>query len=305
MLYRPFGAAAASTCIPTAHAVGFILAPLRGLKANYWTVSVIAWERVALPEVALMVMVYVPAGVPPVAVGADELLPQADWNTTRPNRPATHTPSSHLRRRELAPAPSRVKPDTGSRTAYHKARAWRRDVVLTGRAVVEIVRVELAGLVLLIVSVLVENVHDACVGTPEAQDSETLLGYVGIGVTVTWYVAVFPAVMVCGAVGLTAMEKSVTLIVSDFELAVDEPADVTVPLFEKTGEAVVGVIVTLTVAVAPTVSVPIEQTTVVPLGEPQGPGLLLMDPAPEHVSFDTVLELTTGDYVVKGDADAG
>jgi type VI secretion system protein ImpF len=34
-------------------------------------------------------------------------------------------------------------------------------------------------------------------------------------------------------------------------------------------------------------------------------GLLLMDPAPEHVSFDTVLELTTGDYVVKGEVDAG
>ena len=27
-------------------------------------------------------------------------------------------------------------------------------------------------------------------------------------------------------------------------------------------------------------------------------GLLLMDPAPEHVSFDTVLELTSGDYEV-------
>jgi type VI secretion system protein ImpF len=33
-------------------------------------------------------------------------------------------------------------------------------------------------------------------------------------------------------------------------------------------------------------------------------GLLIMDPAPEHVSFDTVLELTRGEYNVKGDADA-
>jgi type VI secretion system protein ImpF len=31
-------------------------------------------------------------------------------------------------------------------------------------------------------------------------------------------------------------------------------------------------------------------------------GLLLMDPAPEHVSFDTVLELISGQYEV---ADAG
>ncbi|MBK9169573.1 MAG: type VI secretion system baseplate subunit TssE [Bryobacterales bacterium] len=33
-------------------------------------------------------------------------------------------------------------------------------------------------------------------------------------------------------------------------------------------------------------------------------GLLRMDPSPEHVSFDTVLELTSGEYEVKGDADA-
>ncbi len=33
-------------------------------------------------------------------------------------------------------------------------------------------------------------------------------------------------------------------------------------------------------------------------------GLLIMDPAPEHVSFDTVLELTKGEYMVKGQPDA-
>jgi type VI secretion system protein ImpF len=31
-------------------------------------------------------------------------------------------------------------------------------------------------------------------------------------------------------------------------------------------------------------------------------GLLKMDPAPEQVSFDTVLELSTGDYQVKGES---
>jgi type VI secretion system protein ImpF len=30
-------------------------------------------------------------------------------------------------------------------------------------------------------------------------------------------------------------------------------------------------------------------------------GLLLMDPAPEHVSFDTMLQLTTGDFSIKDD----
>jgi type VI secretion system protein ImpF len=28
-------------------------------------------------------------------------------------------------------------------------------------------------------------------------------------------------------------------------------------------------------------------------------GMLVMDPAPEHVSFDTVLELTSGGYEVR------
>ncbi len=34
-------------------------------------------------------------------------------------------------------------------------------------------------------------------------------------------------------------------------------------------------------------------------------GMLKMDPAPEYISFDTVLELSSGAYLVKGDADAG
>ena len=34
-------------------------------------------------------------------------------------------------------------------------------------------------------------------------------------------------------------------------------------------------------------------------------GLLLMDPAPEHVSFDTVLQLNNGEYKVSGGPDAG
>lgn len=34
-------------------------------------------------------------------------------------------------------------------------------------------------------------------------------------------------------------------------------------------------------------------------------GLLEMDPAPEHISFDTVLQLSSGEYQVKGEASAG
>ena len=34
-------------------------------------------------------------------------------------------------------------------------------------------------------------------------------------------------------------------------------------------------------------------------------GMLLMDPEPEHISFDTVLQLAIGQYEVKGDTGAG
>ena len=34
-------------------------------------------------------------------------------------------------------------------------------------------------------------------------------------------------------------------------------------------------------------------------------GMLKMDPAPEHISFDTVLQLSSGEYQVKGDTSAG
>jgi type VI secretion system protein ImpF len=34
-------------------------------------------------------------------------------------------------------------------------------------------------------------------------------------------------------------------------------------------------------------------------------GMLDMDPSPEHISFDTTLQLSSGEYQVKGDASAG
>jgi len=34
-------------------------------------------------------------------------------------------------------------------------------------------------------------------------------------------------------------------------------------------------------------------------------GLLQMDPSPEHISFDTTLQLSSGEYQVKGDSSAG
>ena len=34
-------------------------------------------------------------------------------------------------------------------------------------------------------------------------------------------------------------------------------------------------------------------------------GMLEMDPTPEHISFDTLLQLSSGEYQVKGDLGAG
>ena len=34
-------------------------------------------------------------------------------------------------------------------------------------------------------------------------------------------------------------------------------------------------------------------------------GMLKMDPSPEHISFDTVLQLSSGEYQVKGESSAG
>jgi type VI secretion system protein ImpF len=34
-------------------------------------------------------------------------------------------------------------------------------------------------------------------------------------------------------------------------------------------------------------------------------GMLEMDPSPEHISFDTLLQLSSGEYQVKGDLGAG
>jgi type VI secretion system protein ImpF len=58
----------------------------------------------------------------------------------------------------------------------------------------------------------------------------------------------------------------------------------------------------------------IERLKVVPLEPAPGmrhvlrfqiEGMLEMDPAPEPISFDTMLQLTSGEYQVKGDAGAG
>jgi hypothetical protein len=94
-----------------------------------------------------------------------------------------------LRRRELVPTPTPIKanPETGNNIAYHTPEPGWSDVVVTGRAVVEIFNVELAGLVLGNVMLVVENEQLAPAGSPDEHDNDTVFGYLGTGVTVTSY----------------------------------------------------------------------------------------------------------------------
>lgn len=58
----------------------------------------------------------------------------------------------------------------------------------------------------------------------------------------------------------------------------------------------------------------LKRIRVIPVGELSGTqfvlkfqieGMLQMAPAPEHISFDTVLQISSGEYQVKGDPNAG
>jgi len=162
-------------------------------------------------------------------------------------------------------------------------------VVVTGRAVVVIVKVELSGLVLLVevkVNGFVEKLHVAPDGKPAEQDKETLFGKVGMGVAVIWYVAEVPAG--AGTVkvfGLTEREKSVTVTLSGVlgvlfaRLGSNAvPALLTIPVFVKpAGNGTVGVKVTVMVAVVPICIVPIEHCTAPLTGDAQLPGEALIE----------------------------
>jgi hypothetical protein len=161
--------------------------------------------------------------------------------------------------------------------------------VLTGRAVVVTVKVELRGLLLFVAlkaNGFVEKLHAAPAGNPAEQDNETLLGKLGIGVAVTWYVAEVPAgAGTVKVLGLTAREKSVTVTLSGVAGALLAKlgsnavgAALTVPVFVKpAGNGTVGVKVTVTVAVVAICMVPIEHCTAPLTGDAQLPGEALME----------------------------
>jgi hypothetical protein len=78
------------------------------------------------------------------------------------------------------PKPRNANPDIGRNAAY-QALDPCHNAVVTGRAVVVMVRVELAGLLLLRVTGVVEKVQAAPAGNPAEHVKATLLGKLGTG----------------------------------------------------------------------------------------------------------------------------
>jgi hypothetical protein len=124
------------------------------------------------------VTVYVPAAVPPVVGGLELLPPQATCIPISDTSPIRSALSKIRFLRGFSPAspiPRKVIPPSGKKAANRISPVRRSEVVGTGRAVVEIVSVELTGLLLLIVTGVVEKSQRApVVGNPAEQESEML-----------------------------------------------------------------------------------------------------------------------------------
>lgn len=141
----------------------------------------------AEPEVAVTVMGYVPAGVPPVWVVLLLELPQAAWKQISPSRPLTSNPPSRRRMRDFFPpkvSPNIAMPPTG-RSVANMAREPICSWLVIGRMVVLMVSAEVTGPLFASGRGLVLKEQVASEGRPEEQDSEMLFGNEGNGVTVT------------------------------------------------------------------------------------------------------------------------
>ena len=128
--------------------------------------------RAAVPEVPVTVTVYVPAGVPVLGVLVLLLLLHAGSKSMSPTKLPTTTPPKQFRRELLLliARPKSANPETGSHVPNPGLGKDRVRAVLTGRAVVLMVRVELTGALLGLLGIVtgvVENAHVAPVGSPE------------------------------------------------------------------------------------------------------------------------------------------
>lgn len=146
----------------------------------------------AEPDVPVTVMVYVPAGVPPVVVVGLLEPPHPAWNRIRAKNPSSKTPVSMSRLRDAFPPtlrPRNAMPQSGNQVAYRGTPdtppgANRADAG-SGRAVVLIFNARLCAPLFRLGMGLLVNAHAVAAGRPEVHDSETLLGNAPLGVTVT------------------------------------------------------------------------------------------------------------------------
>ena len=157
--------------------------------AVYFTTNSSVVVREADPDVPVTVMVYFPAGVPPVGGGVLLEPPQPAWNRIRAKNPPSKTPvrSSRLRNPPTL-KPSNAMPHTGNHAAYSgapDAPPGARLAVGFGRAVVLMFNARLCGPLFRLGMGLLVNAQAVAAGKPEVQDNDTLLGNAVVGVTVT------------------------------------------------------------------------------------------------------------------------
>ena len=196
---------------------------------------------------------------------------------------------SHRRLRESLPpnpAPSNARPDTGNHVAYSGIPGplpWRRSVVVVTRVVVLIMSCELCGPVLRLgMGLLFPGTHVAPVGKPLPQEIDTLSGkpLFALGVTVAVKTAGTPAGTVAVA-GATASVKSFTVTLALAVANSDCPTKAEALLPKLTvppgNVGATGVTITVTVAVAAALRVPMLHRTVLFVGAPQVPGLAVAE----------------------------
>ena len=91
--------------------------PLFVLRSFYFTTNCTVALCGTVPEVAVIVMGYVPAGVPLTGVGVVPLVPHPACNSISDTNPAKTNPPRRRRLRDifpLMPKPTRASPETGS-----------------------------------------------------------------------------------------------------------------------------------------------------------------------------------------------
>jgi hypothetical protein len=136
------------------------------------------------PDVAVKVIEYVPAGVPPVTGGVVLLDPHPACNNTRPKKALSSKADSILR--FLLPNPISATPAIGINVAYSGPPELCSSAAAGfGRTTVFTCAVDVAAPLLRFGIVVVVNVQVPPLGSPELQESAIEFGMGPVGVNVS------------------------------------------------------------------------------------------------------------------------